>query len=93
MQLYGVCPSVADDDIAVFRLGETRLTVWKRSAFQRKYGTGAGGGLVHIAVQSIQHLTTYFAERLIEFVELDSMIKVDGRYANGTHLLFEQVEG
>ena len=93
MQLYGMSPSATDDDIAVFRLGETRLTVWKRSAFQRKYGTRADGGLVHIVVQSIPHLTTYFVERRIEFVELDSMIKVDGRYANGTNLLFEQVVG
>lgn len=91
-QLYGVSPLVANDDIALFRLGETRLTVWKRSAFQHKYGTGADGGLVHIAVRSIAHLTAYFVERRIEFGDLDSMIKVDGRYANGTHLLFEQVE-
>ncbi len=92
MQLYGIIPSAANDDIAAFRLGETTLTLWKNNAFQRKYGAGADGGLVHIAVQSIPHLTTYFAERRIEFVALDSMIKVDGRYANGTHLLFEQVE-
>jgi hypothetical protein len=37
-------------------------------------------------------LTAYFVERRIEFVELESMLKVDGRYANGTNLLFEQVE-
>ena len=92
IDLYGASPSVTEGDVAAFRLGETTLTVWKRSAFQRKYGTGADGGLVHIAVRSITHLATYFAERRIEFTELDSIIKIGGHYANGTNLLFEQVK-
>ena len=92
MQLYGVSPSPANDDIAAFQLGETTLTLWKSSAFQRKYGTGADGGLVHIAVRSIRHLTTFLSEQQIEFSAVDQMIKVDGRYANGTHLLFEQAD-
>lgn len=92
MQLYGVSPSTPNSDTAGFRLGETALTIWKRSAFQRKYGTGADGGLVHIAVRSIPQLTTFLSERQIDFAGVDKVIKVDGRYANGTHLLFEQAE-
>lgn len=92
MQIYGVAPSVPGTDSATFRLGETALIIWKKSAFQRKYGASADGGLVHIAVQSIAHLTNYLSERRINFAKIDSMIKVDARYANGTHLLFEQAE-
>ena len=91
-QLYRVPPSVSLDDVAAFRLGATTLTIWKRSAFQCKYGDGADGGLVHIAVRSIPHLTAYLSAQRINFAKIDSMIKVDGRYANGTHLLFEQAE-
>ncbi len=92
IKLYGVFPSAPNSDTAVFRLGETALTIWKNSAFKPKYGASADGGLVHIAVQSIAHLTTYLSERRINFAKIDSMIKVDGHYANGTHLLFEQAE-
>jgi hypothetical protein len=91
-QLYGMPPFGFDNDCATFRLGETVLTVWKQSAFHRRYGSDADGGIVHIAVRSLAHLTTLLSERLIDFVELDSMIKVDSRYANGTHLLFEQAK-
>ena len=90
--LYGIPSSTANDDVEAFKLGETTLSVWKASAFNCKYGTSADGGMVHIAVRSIQHLTRYFSERRIKFLELDSTIRVDGRYANGTNLLFEQAE-
>ncbi len=92
IELYGVSPSTPSTDIATFRLGETALTLWKKSAYRHKYGTGADGGLVHIAVRSISHLTTFLSQQQIDFLVVDSMIKVEGRYTNGTHLLFEPVQ-
>jgi hypothetical protein len=91
-ELYGMPPSGVDNDFATFRLGETMLTLWHRSAFHYQYGSEADGGLVHIAVRDLSYLATFFSERQIDFVHIGSMIKIDGRYANGTHLLFEQAE-
>jgi Glyoxalase-like domain len=91
-KLYGMSPFGFDDDCATFRLGKTELTIWNRTAFHSKYGSEADGGLVHIAVRSLSYLQTFFFERQIEFAALDSVIKVGGCYANGTHLLFEQAE-
>ncbi len=92
MQIYGITPSASSGDDASFRLGETVLTIWKRSAFHRKYGTGADGGLVHIAVRSLSYLAEFLSKRRIDFARLDTVIQVDGRHANGTHMLFEQAE-
>lgn len=89
-QLYGMSPSCSDNSFATFKIGQTALNIWKRNAFHSEYGAEADGGLVHIAVRSLAYLATYFSEQRIEFLEVGSMIKVDGRSANGTNLLFEQ---
>jgi hypothetical protein len=91
-QLYGMPPLGFNKGHATFRLGRTTLTVWQRSAFRDEYGAEAEGGLVHIAVRSLSYLAAYFSEWGIDFVERGAAIKIDGRYANGTNLLFEQAE-
>lgn len=89
-QLYGMSPSGLDNSFATFKIGETALNIWKRNAFHSEYGVEADGGFVHISVRSLAYLATYFSEHEIEFLEVGSMIKVDGQSANGTNLLFEQ---